>query len=59
MADNKITAPIRRRFATDTQGEVEHFARKYGLSVEQVADLIHQHGHNPARLDAAVLRMTD
>ena len=59
MADNKSGAPVRRRFATDTLGEVEHYARKYGLSVEQVADLIDQHGHNPTRLDAAVLRMAD
>jgi hypothetical protein len=42
-----------------TESEIEYFAHKYGLAVEQVADLIHQYGHSRARLDAAALRLAD
>ena len=59
MPDEMSSRPDRRRVAVGTESEIEYFAHKYGLAVEQVADLIHQYGHSRARLDAAALRLAD
>jgi hypothetical protein len=50
------TAPERPRFAS--QHDID-FARKYGISIEQVEDLMGQYGHEQARLDAAAKRLPD
>lgn len=59
MPGDMSSRPDRRRVAVGAESEVEYLARKYGLVVEQVEDLIHQYGHRRARLDAAALRLAD
>lgn len=48
------TAADRRTVAASDPGEVSYFARKHGLTSEQVLDLIKQHGNDRKTLEAAV-----
>jgi hypothetical protein len=55
MPDDKPKSDARDR-DHDAGGhacEVEYFARKHGISVEQARQLINEHGNNRAMLDAA------
>ena len=48
------TAADRRTVAASDPGEVSYFAKKHGLTSEQVLDLIKQHGNDRKTLEAAV-----
>jgi hypothetical protein len=48
--------PERLRFASQNQLDL---ARKHGISIEQVEDLMHQYGHDRTILDAAARRLPD
>ena len=52
------TAADRRTVAASDPSEVSYFARKHGLTSEQVLDLIKQHGNDRKTLEAAVSRLT-
>ncbi|PBB16528.1 DUF3606 domain-containing protein [Mesorhizobium sp. WSM4313] len=60
MADDKSKrgARDRDRVSADEDYEVRHFANKVGLTVQQVRDLIKQHGNDRSTLerDAEKLR---
>jgi hypothetical protein len=51
-----LTPPERQPIVSQHQADL---ARKHGLSIEQIEDLMHQYGHEEARLDAAVRRLPD
>jgi hypothetical protein len=55
MSDDlgNVGARDRDRVAGGQAHEVEHFARKHGISVEQARELIGRIGNNRAELDAA------
>lgn len=48
------TAADRRTVAASDPSEVSYFAKKHGLTSEQVLDLIKQHGNDRKTLEAAV-----
>ena len=48
------TAADRRTVAASDPGEVSYFAKKHGLTSEQVLDLIKQHGNDRKTLEAAL-----
>ena len=50
------TTSDRSRVAASDPSEVSYFARKHGLTSEQVLDLIKEHGNDRATLEAAVAR---
>jgi hypothetical protein len=54
MSDEKPKrgARDRDRVAGEQAYEVEYFARKHGISIEQARQLINEHGNNRAMLDA-------
>lgn len=47
----------RSRVSASEPHEVRYFARKHGLSEQQVLDLIKQHGNDRRTLEAAVEQM--
>ena len=47
----------RSRVAAGDPSEVRYFAKKHGLTLEQVLDLIKQHGNDRNTLEAAVAQM--
>ena len=51
-----LTPPERHPIVSQDQAEL---ARKHGLSIEQVEDLMHQYGREGAKLDAAARRLPD
>ena len=55
MSDDKsnVGGSDRSRVAGDQDYEIDHFARKHGLSREQAQALIDRHGNDRATLDAA------
>ena len=55
MTDNTTNRgqPDRSRISGDEAYEVEYFARKHGISIDQARDLIKTHGNDRATLDAA------
>jgi hypothetical protein len=55
MSDEKsnVGRSDRSRVAGDQDYELDHFARKHGISREQARALIEQHGNDRATLDAA------
>ena len=55
MADNKqhVGEPDRSRVSASEDYEVRYFAKKHGLSMDQVRALIRQHGNNRAELERA------
>lgn len=59
MADDKqnVGEPDRSRVSGSEDYEVNDFARKHGLSMDQVRDLIARHGNDRETLDAAARRM--
>jgi hypothetical protein len=50
------TAADRRTVAASDPSEVAYFARKHGITTEQVLDLIKQHGNDRKTLEEAVAR---
>jgi hypothetical protein len=54
MADDKSKRgkQDRERLAGGEAYEVEYFARKHGITMEQARQLIKEHGNNRAKLDA-------
>nr|WP_245520371.1 MULTISPECIES: DUF3606 domain-containing protein [unclassified Mesorhizobium] len=46
-----IPKPDLGRVSADEDYEVQYFASKYGLTVQQVRDLIQQHGHDQETLE--------
>ena len=56
MADDKSKrgGRDRDRVSAEEDYEVRHFANKVGLTVQQVRDLIKQHGNDRKTLEAAV-----
>ena len=52
------TASDRRTVAASDPSEVSYFAKKHGLTSEQVLDLIKQHGNDRKTLEEAVARRT-
>jgi hypothetical protein len=48
------TTSDRNRVAASDPSEVRYFARKHGLTDDQVLDLIKQHGNDRATLEQAV-----
>jgi hypothetical protein len=52
------TAADRRTVAASDPSEVSYFAKKHGLTSEQVLDLIKQHGNDRKTLEAAVGKLT-
>ena len=59
MSDDKskVGKPDRARVAATEAYEVNYFARKHGLTSDQARELIHQHGADRTKLDAAVERL--
>jgi hypothetical protein len=59
MADdkNKRGGGDRNRVAGDEAYEVEYFARKHGITVEQAEGLIRQVGNDREKLDAAAEKL--
>ena len=53
------TAADRRTVAASDPSEVAYFARKHGITTEQVLDLIKQHGNDRNTLEAAVASIKD
>ncbi|CDX45309.1 conserved hypothetical protein [Mesorhizobium sp. SOD10] len=53
MADDKSKRDFRDRdrVSADEDYEVEHFANKLGLTVQQVRELIRQHGNDRKTLE--------
>jgi hypothetical protein len=49
----------RRSAATRRDDEIRRLRVTYGLSREQIEDLIEQHGTRSARLEAAVRKLAD
>jgi hypothetical protein len=52
------TASDRRTVAASDPSEVRYFAKKHGLTDQQVLDLIKQHGNDRKTLEAAVGKLT-
>jgi hypothetical protein len=52
------TKSDRSRVAASDPSEVRYFARKHGISEEQVLDLIKQVGNERSALEAAVSNVT-
>lgn len=59
MADDKTNRgePDRSEVSSSEGYEVEFFARKHDLSLDQARDLIAQHGNDRAVLDQAAARL--
>ncbi|MDB5690223.1 MAG: hypothetical protein JWL91_2099 [Sphingomonas bacterium] len=59
MADDKskIGAEDRRTVAGDEAYEVSYFAKRHGITVAQVRELMAAHGNDRAALDAAAAAM--
>jgi hypothetical protein len=55
MPDDKSKrgAPDPREVAGDEGYEIDHFAKKRGISKDQARELIRKHGNNREKLDAA------
>ncbi|GGC76007.1 DUF3606 domain-containing protein [Chelatococcus reniformis] len=55
MSDDKskVGALDRARVGAGQDYEIDDFAQKFGLSREQVRELIHQHGNDRTKLEAA------
>jgi len=49
--------PDRSRVSGSENYEVDHFAKKHGLTRQQARDLIKKHGSNRKELDAAAERL--
>jgi hypothetical protein len=60
MADDKTQqgSGDRRRVAGGQAYEVDYFARKHGISIDQAQALIAEHGNDRDRLDAAAQALT-
>lgn len=60
MADDKSKrgGRDRDRVSADEDYEVRHFANKVGLTVQQVRDLIEQHGNDRKTLEREADKMT-
>jgi hypothetical protein len=52
------TAADRRTVAASDPSEVSYFAKKHGISTDQVLDLIKQHGNDRKTLEDAVGKLT-
>jgi len=52
------TAADRRTVAASDPSEVRYFAKKHGLTDQQVLDLIKQHGNDRKTLEAAVANLS-
>jgi len=50
------TAADRRTVAASDPSEIAYFARKHGITTEQVLDLIKQHGNDRKTLEEAIAR---
>ncbi|WP_068875352.1 MULTISPECIES: DUF3606 domain-containing protein [unclassified Phenylobacterium] len=59
MADNKqdVREPDRSRVSGSEGYEVQYFAEKHGISMDQARKLIERHGNDRAALDAAAERL--
>ena len=59
MADDKTNRgePDRSRVAAGEGYEVEYFARKHGITVEQARELIDRVGNDRGALDAAAAKL--
>lgn len=59
MADNKqdLGEPDRSRVSGSEGYEVQYFAEKHGISMDQARELIERHGNDRAALDAAAERL--
>lgn len=59
MSDNKaeVGAPDRRRVAAEEPYEVDHFARKHGISPDEAKELISRFGNDRATLDREAEKM--
>jgi hypothetical protein len=59
MSDDKTNrgAQDRARVAGDEPYEIEYFARKHGITVEQARQLIREVGNSREKLDAAAQRL--
>ena len=59
MADDKLLRgePDRSRVSENQSYEIDYFARQYGLTREEVRQLIHKHGNDRAELEAAAGRL--
>ncbi len=59
MSDDKSKtgAGDRARVAATEAYEVSFFARKHGITSDQARELIHHHGNDRAKLDAAAERL--
>jgi Protein of unknown function (DUF3606) len=55
MADDKtkVGAADRSRVASEQDYEVDHFAKRHGITADQARELIRKHGNNRDELDAA------
>jgi hypothetical protein len=51
------TAADRRTVAASDPSEVSYFAKKHGLTSDQVLDLIKQHGNDRKTLEEAVAKL--
>ena len=51
------TAADRRTVSASDPSEVSYFARKHGLTSDQVLDLIKQHGNDRKTLEEAVAKL--
>jgi hypothetical protein len=60
MSDDKTKQGTgdRSRVAAGEDYEVQYFAKKHGITPEQVRDLIKNHGNEREKLDAAAERRT-
>ena len=60
MADDKSNAGGRDRATVSGEQayEVEHFAKRHGITPAQARDLIKQHGNNRSALDAAAAKLS-
>jgi hypothetical protein len=59
MADDKgkQDGRARSRLAAAQDFEVEYFAERYGVSVEQARELVAKHGNNREKLEREVARL--
>jgi hypothetical protein len=51
------TQSDRSRVAASDPSEVSYFAKKHGITTDQVLDLIKQHGNDRATLEQAVAQL--
>lgn len=59
MADDKAKRDgrDRSRVAAAQDYEVEYFAERYGVSVEQARELVAKHGNNREKIEREVARL--